>query len=83
MASELILNRERLIKGKYPDFVLCFGGTRKDEEMFNRLGKMLRDRKDNEVIENSIEKFINSILEGALVYMYSWKETIECEILCG
>jgi len=49
VASELILNRERLIKGKYPDFVFCLGGTRKDEEMFSRLGKMLRDGKDDEV----------------------------------
>jgi len=50
LSSELILNRERLIKGKYPDFVLCLGGTRKDEEMFSRLGKMLRDGKDHEKV---------------------------------
>jgi len=48
VSAELILSRERLIKGKYPDFVLCLGTTRKDEEMFGRIAKMLKENSDFE-----------------------------------
>ena len=77
----MILSRERLIKGKYPDFVLCLGTTRKDEEMFGRIAKMLKENSDFEVIFELLKRLL-MVIESAVLYLYSWEEAIECKVLC-
>ena len=56
---EMVLDREKLVTGKHPDFVFCLGATKKDEEM---LGKLAKPSKENTSLEVKFrrEEFILS-----------------------
>ena len=61
--------------------MLCLGTTRKDEEMFGRLAKMLKENSEFEV-KYKVWVDVNMEIESAMLYMYCGQETIECKVLC-
>jgi len=49
LACFLIMEKFKYLLHGYPDFVLCLGGTQRDEDMFNRLNLLGREHGTHEV----------------------------------
>jgi len=46
LMSDLIMEKSKFMDGGYPDFILCFGATTKDEEMFSKLEQLVNENEE-------------------------------------